>query len=268
MTIPTSNIGFSTIATEVGLVNSNLSLSDLCRKQIILNPTNSRQTYTLTDNLTLTTEDTAVADNMNLASGPDEVSEYKSYTRANPIQFSSASSNAATEVESYQHQTSVSGSCIVALLSSIRIWAQRSGNDVVFYADEGSHGSLQFHYREGNSVSGTQELARLAGVGTGATNVTQTVSSIYSTEGGGVFGAVSLNNTGGLSTSNTLSSTNTKVGYNYYASYMGECIPNGQVLVKVYRHNFHVTPVGKRVRTIAFYTAIKSNLITNEDNCC
>ena len=53
MTIGTTNIGFSTIATEVGLSNTNLSLSDLCRKQIVLDPTNSRQTYTLTDNLTL-----------------------------------------------------------------------------------------------------------------------------------------------------------------------------------------------------------------------
>ena len=268
MAIGTSNISFSTIAAEVGESNSNLSLSDLCRKQIILNPSNSRQTYTLTDNLTLNSQDSTVADNMNLVSGPDEVSEYKSYTRANPIQFSSASSSASTEVESYQHQTSVSGSCMVPLLSSIRIWAQRSGNDVVFYADEGSHGTLSLHYREGTSVSGTQELARLAGVGTGATAVSQSVQSIYSTEGGGIFGSVSLNNTGGLSTSGTLSSTNTKVGFNYYASYMGECIPSGNNLVKVYRHNFNVTPVGKRVRTIAFYTAIKSFMITNVDECC
>ena len=267
MTIPTSNIGFSTIATEVGLVNSNLSLSDLCRKQIILNPTNSRQTYTLTDNLTLTTEDTAVADNMNLASGPDEVSEFKSYNHVD-IQFSSASNNVATEVESYQHQTSVSGACTVMLLTSIRLWAQRSGNDIVFYADEGSHGGLSYHYREGTSVSGTQELARLAGVGTGATNVTQTVTSVHSTGFGGIIGSVGFNNTGGLSTSGTLQSTNTKVGFNYYASFVGECIPSGAALIKVYRHGFNVTPVGKRVRTINFYTAIKSMMYTDNDVCC
>ena len=51
MTIPTTNIGFSTIATEVGLSNSNLSLSDLCRKQIILGSSNPLQTYNITDNL-------------------------------------------------------------------------------------------------------------------------------------------------------------------------------------------------------------------------
>ena len=71
MAIGTSNISFSTIAAEVGESNSNLSRSDLCRKQIILNPSNSRQTYTLTDNLTLNSQDSTVADNMNLASGPD-----------------------------------------------------------------------------------------------------------------------------------------------------------------------------------------------------
>ena len=267
MTIPTSNIGFSTIATEVGLSNSNLSLSDLCRKQIVLDPANSRQTYTLTDNLTLSTADATVADNMNLASGPDEVSEFKSFGQ-DGIQFSSASSSNSTEVESYQHQTSVSGSCQVALLTSIRLWVQRSGNDLVFYADEGSHGSLQFHYREGSSVSGTQELARLAGVGTGATNVTQTISSIYNVGAGGIIGSVSFNNTGGLQTSGTLQSTNTKVGYNYFGSFMGECIPSGAALTKVWRHGFNITPVGKRVRTINFYTAIKSQMFTNVDECC
>ena len=267
MTIPTTNIGFSTIATEVGLSNSNLSLSDLCREQIVLDPTNSRQTYTLTDNLTLTTADATVADNMNLASGPDEVSEFKSFGQ-DSIQFSSASSNVSTEVESYQHQTTVSGSCIVALLTSIRIWVQRSGNDLVFYADEGSHGSINYHYREGTAVSGTQELARLAGVGTGATSVTQTVTSIHSTGAGGIIGSVAFNTTGLTGTSGNTSSTNTKIGYNYHGSFIGECIPSGASLVKVYRHGFNITPVGKRVRTINFYTAIKSVMITQITDCC
>ena len=267
MTIPTTNIGFSTIATEVGLSNSNLSLSDLCRKQIILGSSNPLQTYNITDNLTLSTTDNVIADNMNLASGPDEVSEFKSFGQ-DGIQFSSASSNVAHEVESYQHQTTVSGSCVVALLSSIRIWVQRSGNDLVFYADEGSHGSLTLHYREGTSVSGTQELARLAGVGTGATNVTQTVTSIHSTGAGGIIGTVGFNTTGLTASSGTTASTNSKIGYNYYGSFLGECITSGAALVKVYRHGFNITPVGKRVRTINFYTAIKSVMITQITDCC
>ena len=267
MTIPTTNIGFSTIATEVGLANTNLSLSDLCRKQIILGSSNPLQTYNITDNLTLSTTDNVIADNMNLASGPDEVSEFKSFGQ-DGIQFSSASSNVSTEVESYQHQTTVSGSCVVALLSSIRIWVQRSGNDLVFYADEGSHGSLTLHYREGTSVSGTQELARLAGVGTGATSVSQTITSIHSTGAGGIIGSVAFNTTGLTGTSGNTSSTNTKIGYNYHGSFIGECIPSGANLVKVYRHGFNITPVGKRVRTINFYTAIKSQMFTNQDECC
>ena len=267
MTIPTTNIGFSTIATEVGLANTNLSLSDLCRKQIILGSSNPLQTYNITDNLTLSTTDNVIADNMNLASGPDEVSEFKSFGQ-DGIQFSSASNNVATEAESYQHQTTVSGSCIVALQTSVRLWVQRSGNDLVFYADEGSHGSINYHYREGTAVSGTQELARLAGVGTGATSVTQTVTSIHSTGAGGIIGSVAFNTTGLTGTSGNTSSTNTKIGYNYYGSFIGECIPSGASLVKVYRHGFNITPVGKRVRTINFYTAIKSQMFTNQDECC
>ena len=267
MTIPTTNIGFSTIATEVGLSNSNLSLSDLCRDQIVLDPANSRQTYTLTDNLTLSTADATVADNMNLASGPDEVSEFKSFGQ-DGIQFSSASSNVATEVESYQHQTNVSGSCVTGLITSVRLWVQRSGNDLVFYADEGSHGVLDYHYREGTSVSGTQELARLAGVGTGATSVSQTITSIHNVGQGGIIGSIAFNTSGLTGTSGNTSSTNSKIGYNYYGSFIGECIPSGASLVKVYRHGFNITPVGKRVRTINFYTAIKSNMTTNVDECC
>jgi len=267
MTIPTTNIGFSTIATEIGIANTNLSLSDLCREQIVLDPTNSRQTYTLTDNLTLTTADATVADNMNLASGPDEVSEFKSFGQ-DGIQFSSASSSVNTEVESYQHQTSVSGSCVTGLVTSIRLWVQRSGNDLVFYADEGSHGTIASHYREGTSVSGTQELARLAGVGTGATNVTQTITSVHSSGFAGIIGSIGFNTTGLTASSGTTASTNSKIGYNYYGSFIGECITSGASLVKVYRHGFNITPVGKRVRTINFYTAIKSIMITQITDCC
>ena len=127
---------------------------------------------------------------------------------------------------------------------------------------------LLYHYREGTAVSGTQELARLAGVGTGATSVTQTVTSIHSTGAGGIIGSVAFNTTGLTGTSGNTSSTNSKIGYNYYASFLGECIPSGANLVRVYRHGFNITPVGKRVRTINFYTAIKSILFTNQDECC
>ena len=267
MTIGTSNISFSTIATEVGLSNSNLSLSDLCRNQIVLDPANSRQTYTLTDNLTLSTADATVADNMNLASGPDEVSEFKSFGQ-DGIQFSSASSNVAAEVESYQHQTSVSGSCVTGLITSVRLWVQRSGNDLVFYADEGTHGSISAHYREGSTVSGTVELARLAGVGTGATNVTQTITSIHNVGQGGIIGSIAFNTTGLTASSGTTASTNSKIGFNYFGSFLGECITSGAAMVKVYRHGFNITPVGKRVRTINFYTAIKSIMITQITDCC
>ena len=52
MTIGTSNVSFSSIATEVGVAaNSNISLKDVSQKQMILNPANSRQTFTLTDSL-------------------------------------------------------------------------------------------------------------------------------------------------------------------------------------------------------------------------
>ncbi len=44
MAIGTTDIGFSTIATEVGLPATNLKLSELTRQQVIINPTNSRQT--------------------------------------------------------------------------------------------------------------------------------------------------------------------------------------------------------------------------------
>ena len=67
MTIATSNISASSIAAEIGKSQSNMSITDAGRRTVILNPSNSRQSFTLSDSLTLTTQDTAVADNMNLA---------------------------------------------------------------------------------------------------------------------------------------------------------------------------------------------------------
>ncbi len=94
MTIGTSNVSFSSIAAELGKSQTNLSLKDAAQDTLILNPGNSRQTFTLTDSLTLNTQDSATADNMNLAGSTNfEVSEFKSYDKAPQIIFSSSSSS-------------------------------------------------------------------------------------------------------------------------------------------------------------------------------
>ena len=88
MTIGTSNVSFSSIASEIGKSQTNLSLRDAAQDTLILNPSNSRQTFTLTDSLTLNQQDSAVADNMNLAGSTNfEVSEFKSYDKVDEIIF-------------------------------------------------------------------------------------------------------------------------------------------------------------------------------------
>ena len=57
MTIGTSNVSFSSIASEIGKSQTNLSLKDAAQDTMILNPSNSRNTFTLTDSITLTTEE-------------------------------------------------------------------------------------------------------------------------------------------------------------------------------------------------------------------
>ena len=165
MAIPTSNISMTGIATELGISTSNISLDSLGDKMIVIDPGSSRQTFTLTDTITLTTDDTSVAANMNTGSGSTQMSEFGGYTKANPIQFSSTNSAVSAQVETVNvfHSLSIPGCPVMIRLSSI-IYAKRVGNDLVWYVGEGFYSNFGQHYKEGTQIGTDTEVARLAGV--------------------------------------------------------------------------------------------------------
>jgi hypothetical protein len=259
MAIGTSNVSFSVIATELGATaNSNVSLSALGTQQVILNPSNGRQTYALTDTITLSSQDSATADNMNMTSSSNvEVSEFKSYTQANPIQFSSSSGSNSSNVETVSHnQGSITeGGCSADVGLSGAIYAKRSGSDLVWYAARGNQSSEPgTHRKEGSTLSSDTEVARLAGVGSSTnvsvalTNLEQTSGSFASTSGHGTV------STG--STSSSLASTNTKIGFEIRVVGIMETNTATQTLRHRYRYTYTVTAPSKRARTFAFFVKV------------
>jgi len=265
MAIPTSSITMSAIASELGISTSNISLDSLGDKMIVLDPGSGRQTFTLTDTITLTTDDTSVAANMNTGSGSTQMSEFGGYTKANPIQFSSTSSTRTSKVETNNVSSVVSnGGCFVPVHMSGEIYAARVSNDLVWYINEGND-STGTHYKEGSTYSGNTEVARLAGVGA---NTSTTVSVAYSTleSSGQVDVTVGAHSTG--STSNNLTSTNTKCGFDFRMSGVGECLPNGTDVVHRFQVDYTVTHPSHVARVFRFFIALKGRFTTTRANCC
>ena len=264
MAIGTSNVSFSAIATELGTTaNSNVSLSALGTQQVILNPSNGRQTYTLTDTITLVSQDSATADNMNMTSSSNvEVSEFKSYTQTNPIQFSSTSTS--SNVETVNHdQGSVSGGCQALVNLSGTIYAQRSGNDLVWYVARGNQGGNGTHRKEGSSFSSDTEVARLAGVGS-STNVSVSVSTLEATAPF-FAGSSSANSTG--STNSSLASTNTKIGFEMRVQGQIEESSSYRTLRYRFQMNYTVTAPSKRPRTFAFFVKLRGSYRNEQTGC-
>ena len=269
MAIPTSSITMSGIATELDHSSgSNLKLSELGQDTIILNPGNSRQTFTLTDTVTLSVQDTATADNMNLSSGSVEMSEFGGYTRPdNSISFSS-STNTGTggtqETGNVFEQDEGAGCFVVARLSS-EIYASRVGNDLVWYLDEGNFVLFGSHRKENSTYSGTQEVARLAGI---ASNTATTVSVDYNTlqNTNGILGQATANSSG--STSSNLTSTNTKIGFDFRFQGTGECVPNGADVIYRFSVDFTVTHPDYDKRVFRFFIGLKGRYSTGNQNCC
>ena len=274
MAIPTSNITMTGIATELGISTSNISLDSLGDKMIVIDPGSSRQTFTLTDTVTLTTDDTSVAANMNTGSGSTQMSEFGGYTKASPIVFSSTSTGVAAQVETGNVFNSVSSaSCPVPVGLSQNIWAQRVGNDLVWYIGQGNDLNAQFgtHYKEGTQYTGAArggtdpEVARLVGV---AANTSTTVSVTYDTLSQ-ITGTVNFMNSTATSmgsTSNNLVSSNTKCGFWFKVA--GQSINNNsqQSVVFTFRVRFTVTHPNHVPREFAFFIGLKGRYTANNNN--
>ena len=254
MTIATSNISASSIAAEIGKSQSNMSITDAGRRTVILNPSNSRQSFTLSDSLTLTTQDTAVADNMNLVSGGVEMSEFGGYNHVNQIVFSSTTSSVGNFPETICRDAGsiTVNPCGAPVRGSAEIYCKRVGNDIVWYVGEGQFSSvIGTSKKEGTGFSGSDvECARLAGA---AANTAATVSVTYSsahTITGFITGVPGAFSSG--STSSNLVSTNTKIGFDFRINADVETFGNGQAVVFVYHVDFTVTIPDRDPRVFRF----------------
>jgi len=267
MTIGTSNVSFSSIASEIGKSQTNLSLKDAAQDTMILNPSNSRNTFTLTDSITLTTEDTSVADNMNLAGSNNfEMSEFKSYNKVDKIVFSSTTSSVGNFPETIVRDVGSQSttSCIGVVRGSAEIYCKRVGNDCVWYVGEGQLSSFVGTSRkEGTGFSGSDvEVARLAGVGS-STTVSVTYSTAHMVTGfiDGIPAAFSSG-----STNSSLASTNTKIGFDFRLNTNNETYGNTQNVVFVYHVDFTVTVPNYDSRVFRFSASpMKGQFTTNSD---
>jgi hypothetical protein len=272
MTIGTSNVSFSAIASEIGKSQTNLSLRDAAQDTLILNPSNSRQTFTLTDSLTLNTEDTAVADNMNLAGSSNfEVSEFKSYDKVDEIIFSSSPNDSSVTSQNEtlnvtNGTTPISGFCQVPVNMAGEIYGKRVGNDLVWYVSEGDYTTSGpgGHSKESTSFSSDTECARLAGVGS-STNVSVSYSILRQTTG---FFDVFLSAFSSGSTNSNLSSTNTKIGYDFRLTGLGECIQSPHSIIVGIQMDYTVTVPNYDARKFRFFVGFKGRYQTTASQCC
>ena len=271
MTIGTSNVSFSAIASEIGKSQTNLSLRDAAQDTLILNPSNSRQTFTLTDSLTLNTEDTTVADNMNLAGSTNfEVSEFKSYNKAGIVFSSSPNDGSITSQNETLNvtngTTAITGFWQVPVNMAGEIYCKRVGNDLVWYVSEGDYTTAGpgGHSKESSGFGSDTECARLAGVGS-STNVSVSYSILRQTTG---FFDAALSAFSSGSTNSSLASTNTKIGYDFRLSGMGECIQNAHNIITCIIMDYTVTVPNYDARNFRFFVGFKGRYQTTASNCC
>ena len=267
MTIGTSNVSFSSIATEIGKSQTNLSLRDAAQDTMILNPGNSRNTFTLTDSLTLNTQDSSVADNMNLAGSNNfEASEFKSYDKVPQIIFSSSTNSSSTTADD---ETIVnltgdnSGGCQVLVRMGGEIYCKRVGNDLVWYVGEGNFDTGS-HKKESTGIGSDTECARLAGVGS-STNVSVAYSVLQQQSG---FFDASLGAFSSGSTNSSLASTNTKIGFDFRVDGRGECIQSFHSIVISVGIDFTVTVPNYDARIFRFFGGFRGRYRTTVSQCC
>ena len=267
MTIGTSNVSFSSIASEIGKSQTNLSLRDAAQDTLILNPGNSRQTFTLTDSLTLNTQDSSVADNMNLAGSNNfEASEFKSYDKVPQIIFSSSTNSSSTTADD---ETIVnltgdnSGGCQVSVRMGGEIYCKRVGNDLVWYVGEGDFDTGS-HKKESTGIGSDTECARLAGVGS-STNVSVAYSVLQQQSG---FFDASLGAFSSGSTNSSLGSTNTKIGFDFRISGLGECVTSYHSFIVRTQIDFTVTVPNYDARIFRFFGGFRGRYRTTVSQCC
>ncbi len=244
MTIASTNIGFSTIAAEKGIGNSNLSLSTLAGGQMKLPfPTDSSSTsseygtFDLTayyggdlDGRSGSTVTSAQGQGVNgLNAAPHSMSEWVGFDPGTDgkVQLGDNTWPAVRTTRSV-----VNTGCFVVSGCGNDIYCQKVGSSIRIYVAEVTSGIWlgdSFGYNHGNSTTafvGATEVARIT-AGTGQslpTTCSVTVTPGTNTTGGGYLtGGSTTTISGGAISTNNLGST--KIGYRVQCGGMSEAGP-------------------------------------------
>jgi len=244
MAIASTNVGFSTIAAEKGIGNSNLSLSTLAGAQMKLPfPTDSSSTsseygtFDLTayyggdlDGRSGSTVTSAQGQGVNgLNAAPHSMSEWVGFDPWSDgrVRLGSSTFPAVQNIRSV-----IDTGCFVVSACGNDIYCQKVGSSIRIYVTEITSGIYvgdTFGYNHGNTssaFSGTTEIARIT-AGTGQalpTTCSMSYTTAVNSTSGGYLGGGSVSTVSGGATGTT-NLGSTKIGYRVQCGGVSEAGP-------------------------------------------
>ena len=230
MTIGSSNVSFSTIATEKGIAQSNMSLKDLSDKEVKTNLADgtSQSSDKALVRTTLhygSTNATRSAGIVTSAQGtgsaglnttPYSMSEWVGY---DPV-ANHTWGNSSNPVVEHRRDNLNQTACIIPIFTGLEIWCQKSGSNIYIYGKSQTGISIQPSFNNNGSITttgATQTLATITESTSGMlpTGCTMSYSTITNSATGTVFGSGAYVQTISGGTNSTTNLGATKVGYKF-----------------------------------------------------
>ena len=230
MTIGSSNISFSTIASEKSIATSNMSLKDLSDKEVKTNLANgtSQSSDKALVRTTLhygSTNATRGGGTVTSAQGtgsaglnttPYSMSEWAGY---DPV-ANHTWGNSSNPVVEHRRDLGTSNSCTIPIFTGLEIWCQKSGSNIYIYGGGQSGLGIQPSFNNNGSITTTganQVLATITTSTTGMlpTGCTMSYSTVTNSATGTVFGSGAYVQTISGGTNSTTNLGATKVGYKF-----------------------------------------------------
>ena len=222
----------------------------------------------------------------NWSAAPYGLQEFTSFDQANPFIFgtSNTANTNSTQTGSLMSNNSITtASCFAFLRVSLSVWCMRVGSDLVWYMTGGRFAS-NHNSGANNTYIGTTalssgnatatEIARIAGADSDC-NVSVSYSTLQQSNNFNqtqTFTA-SLSETSGTPTFNmtegptALTSTNTRLGYNFSTQNLTECAPSGDSFRIRLAVDWTITLDGVRPRTFRMFVHLFGTATTT-GQCC
>ena len=222
----------------------------------------------------------------NWSAAPYGLQEFTSFDQANPFIFgtSNTANTNSTQTGSLMSVNSITtASCFAFLRVSLSVWCMRVGSDLVWYMTGGRFAS-NHNSGANNTYIGTTalssgnatatEIARIAGADSDC-NVSVSYSTLQQSNNFNqtqTFTA-SLSESSGTPTFNmtegptALTSTNTRLGYNFSTQNLTECAPSGDSFRIRLAVDWTITLDGVRPRTFRMFVHLFGTATTT-GQCC